>query len=100
MESDARIFLPVRSGAWMTGRLGQELREQLEAALGPQPEVRITAMPRGFLVEAPEAAGPLLEAVHAAARDMDAAVAVAYPIFHKEIGPVWSGTLQAIFPDA
>lgn len=97
MGDTARIFLPVRYSAWLAGDLGRELQEQLQNGLELLPDVRVTKMPRGFLVEADEDPGPLLEAVHRAAADMEHATETAYPVFHREMGPVWTGTLQALF---
>ena len=57
----------------------------------------ITRLPRGFLVEANKAPGILLEATVASMRDLEGAVQQRYPVFHREMGPVWTGTLQSIF---
>lgn len=92
-----KIVLPVRYAAWLTGDLGLSLERTLVSALQPHVEVRVTRLPKGFLVESSEAAGPLLEAVHNAALALEAGVEAAYPVFHHQIGPVWTGTLQAVF---
>ncbi|MHB8633070.1 MAG: hypothetical protein ACYDBQ_03755 [Thermoplasmatota archaeon] len=92
-----RIVIPVRYAAWLSGDLGQSLAGTLENALAWMPEVRVTILPRAFVVEADEAPGPLLEAVHRALVGLEEAVATAYPTFHHEMGPVWTGTLQAVF---
>ena len=57
-------------------------------------------MPRGFMVEAHEAPGPMLEAVHRAVLGLEARVEEAYPVLHIELGPLWTGTLQTVFPTA
>lgn len=95
---DARILAPVRYAAWLAGDLGNDLARQLRNALGPLPQAKVTRMPRGFLVEANESPGPLLEAVASAMKDLDAGAARAYPMFYQEMGSVWTGTLQAVFP--
>ena len=92
-----RIVVPVRYAAWLAGDLGRSLERTLQDALAPAAEARVSRVAKGFLVESPEAAGPLLEAVHRAARELEAGVQEAYPVFHHEMGPVWTGTLQAIF---
>lgn len=91
------IVVPVRYAAWLAGDLGRTLERTLQAALAPAAEARVSRVAKGFLVESPEAAGPLLEAVHRAARELEADVQAAYPVFHHEMGPVWTGTLQAVF---
>lgn len=93
----ARIVLPVRYAAWLSGDMGMSLQRSLQQALDPLGSVKVTRLPRAFLVEAAEAPGPLLEAVQRAAIELEAGVAAAYPVFHHEIGPVWTGTLQAVF---
>ena len=90
-----RIVLPVRYAAWLSGDLGRSLERTLQRALGG--DARVTRLPRGFLVEAHEAPGPLLEAVQRAAVELEHGAAAAYPVFHHEMGPVWTGTLQAVF---
>lgn len=92
-----RILVPVRMAAWLTGDLGLSLQRTLQHALDPLGEVKVVRLPRAFLVEANEAPGPLLEAVQRAAQDLEAGAAAAYPVFHHEMGPVWTGTLQAVF---
>lgn len=94
---DAKILAPVRYSAWLSGDLGQELTRQLTAALEAVEGARITRLARGFLIEAHEDPGPLLEAVARAMQDMDEGVAAKYPVFHHEMGPVWTGTLQSVF---
>jgi hypothetical protein len=89
--------VPVRYAAWLAGDLGRSLERTLQNALEGFAEARVSRLPRGFLVEASEAPGPLLEAVHNAAVDLEAGVAAAYPVFHHEMGPVWTGTLQSVF---
>ena len=99
-EPPSRIVLPVRYAAWLSGDLGRSLERTLQHALDPLEDVRVTRLPRGFLVEANEAPGPLLEAVHRAALDLEKGAEAAYPVFHHEMGPVWTGTLQAVFEPA
>ena len=93
----SRIFVPVRYAAWLSGDLGRTLERTLQHALDPLEDVTVTRLPRGFLVEADEEPGPLLEAVHRAALDLERSAEVAFPVFHHEMGPVWTGTLQAVF---
>ncbi|MEK6975394.1 MAG: hypothetical protein AABY18_03520 [Candidatus Thermoplasmatota archaeon] len=93
-----RIVVPVRMAAWMSGDLGTTLERTLLRALEPLGPVKVTRLPRAFLVESDEAPGPFLEAVQRAAVELEQGVAAAYPVFHHEIGPVWTGTLQAVFP--
>lgn len=93
----ARIVVPVRYAAWLSGDLGRSLERTLQHALDPLGPVKVTRLPRAFLVEAAEAPGPLLEAVQRAAVELEQGAAAAYPVFHHEMGPVWTGTLQAVF---
>ncbi|MHB1261087.1 MAG: hypothetical protein ACYC2H_05165 [Thermoplasmatota archaeon] len=95
--TSSRIVVPVRYAAWLSGDLGRTLQQTLQHALDPLAEAKVTRLPRGFLVEANEEPGPLLEAVHRAALDLERGVEAAYPVFHHELGPVWTGTLQAVF---
>jgi hypothetical protein len=96
-ETESRIVVPVRYAAWLAGDLGRTLERTLQHALDPLDGARVTRLPRGFLVEAHESPGPLLEAVHRAALDLEKGVEAAYPVLHHEMGPVWTGTLQAVF---
>lgn len=98
--SPSRILLPVRMAAWMSGDLGMTLQRTLQHALDPLEDVKVTRLPRAFLVEANEEPGPLLEAVHRAAMDLEKGVEAAYPVLHHEMGPVWTGSLQAVFETA
>lgn len=93
----SKIVLPVRYSAWLAGDLGNTLERTLAHALDRLGGVRVSRLPRAFLVEAPESPGPLLEAVQRAALELEAAAKAAYPVFHHELGPVWTGTLQAVF---
>jgi hypothetical protein len=95
----SRILLPVRYAAWLNGDLGRSLERTLLAALGHLDGVRVARLPKAFLVEADEAPGVLLEAAWRAALDLEAGVQAAYPVFHHEMGPVWTGTLQAVFTE-
>jgi hypothetical protein len=95
--SIARIVIPVRYAAWLAGDLGRSLEHNLQRQLAPIGHSKVTRLPRGFLVESTEAPGPLLEAVHHAAVQLEQGAAQAYPVFHHELGPVWTGTLQAVF---
>lgn len=97
---DSRILVPVRYAAWLSGELGQRIETTLRSALGPVPGLRLTRLPRGFLVEADEDPGPFLETVHRAIRDTESGVASSYPVFHHEMGPLWTGTLQVVFAQA
>lgn len=92
-----KILVPVRYAAWLSGEMGQVLQTQMENGVGGLPESRVTRMPRGFLVEAEEADGPFLEAVRHAVAELEEAVQARYPVFWREMGPVWSGSLQALF---
>jgi hypothetical protein len=94
---DARILVPVRYSAWLSGELGTRLEKDLTIALDRMPGCRITRLPRGFLLEAAEDPGPFLEAVYQAMAELEQGVARQYPVFHNEMGPVWSGTLQVVF---
>jgi hypothetical protein len=94
-DAMAKIVVPVRYAAWLSGDLGRSLERTLQRNLGPA--AKVTRLPRGFLIEADEAPGPLLEAVHRAALDLERGAEAAYPVFHHELGPVWTGTLQAVF---
>jgi hypothetical protein len=96
-QSANKIVVPVRYSAWLAGDLGRTLERTLQSAIEPYAEARVSRLAKGFLVESPESAGPLLEAVHHAALQLEAGVEEAYPVFHHEMGPVWTGTLQAVF---
>lgn len=95
---DARILAPVRYAAWLAGSLGDELARQLQTGLDGLPDATVKRLPRGFLIQADESPGPLVEAVARAMQDLEAGAAEAYPLFHREMGPLWTGTLQAVFP--
>lgn len=94
---NSKVIVPVRYAAWMNGDIGRILEETMQAALDPFGDVRVTRLPKGFLVEAAEEPGPLLEAVHRATLDLESGVETAYPVLHHEMGPLWTGTLQSVF---
>ncbi len=98
-QPKSRVLIPVRYAAWLSGDLGRELENTLLHSLEHLDDIRVTKLPRGLLVEADEASGPLLEAVHRAVTELEAAVRAAYPVFHHEMGPVWTGTLQSVFTE-
>ncbi len=56
--ASSRIVVPVRYAAWLSGDLGRTLERTLQHALDPLEDVRVSRLPRGFLVEANEAPGP------------------------------------------
>ncbi len=93
----ARILVPIRYSAWLAGELGRTLEQTLQHGMEHVADVRVTRLPRALLIEADEAPGPLLEAAHHAVRELEAGMAQKYPVFHKEMGPCWTGTLQAVF---
>ena len=76
---------------------GTRVRCGLQDALDPLGPVKITRLPRAFIIESEEAPGPLLEAVQRAAVELEERTAAAYPVLHHEIGHIWTGTLQAVF---
>ncbi|HET6399550.1 MAG TPA: hypothetical protein VFH47_08365, partial [Candidatus Thermoplasmatota archaeon] len=92
-----RIVVPVRYTAWLTGDMGRSLERTLEGNLRALMGIRVTRLPRAFLVEADEEPGVLLECVQRAVEDLERSVQAAYPVFHHQFGPVWTGTLQAVF---
>lgn len=93
----SRVLVPVRYAAWLAGELGKHLSDELRHGL-ELPDVSVTRLPRGLLVESSEATGPFVEAVERATRALEADVKTRYPVFHNEMGPVWTGTLQVVFP--
>ncbi len=96
----AKIVIPIRLASWLVGDIGRTLERTLQHALDPVADVRITRLTRGFVIEANESPGPLLEAVQRAAVALEAGAASAYPVFHHQMGPIWNGTLQAVFVEA
>lgn len=96
-NATAKVLVPVRYSAWLNGDIGRALERTLCAALESLDNVRVTRLPRAFLVESDEAPGPFLEAVHRATLELEAGVEAAYPVLHHEMGPVWTGTLQSVF---
>ena len=91
------ILVPVRYSAWLQGDIGRALERTLKAALEQHVQVRVSRTTRAFVVESDEASGPLVEAVHRATLELEAGVAIAFPVFHHQMGPVWTGTLQSVF---
>lgn len=95
-----KIAIPVRLPSWLTGDLGKSIEQTLRGLLR-ESELRgldLTRLPRGFIVEAIEAPGPLLETIYRVVVELEARVEAAFPVLYHEIGPVWTGTLQAVFP--
>jgi hypothetical protein len=101
----SKIVIPVRYAAWLNGDLGRVLERTLTVAIGDGlvkansrcVAPKVTRLPRGFLVEVDEDAGVLLGIVEQATRTMESGVEKAYPVFHYEMGPVWTGTLQVVY---
>lgn len=96
-DPPSRVLLPVRYSTWVLGDLGENLERVLLRTLGHMDGLQVTRLPRAFLIEAREAPGPLLEAVHRAAMELERGVEQSYPVFHHQLGPVWTGTLQSVF---
>jgi hypothetical protein len=97
MAKPSRIIVPVKLAAWLTGDIGQQVEKILVSGLGNMIDVKTTRMVRGIMVEADETPGVLLEAVKRAVDRLEVQVAKQYPVFHHELGPVWTGSLQAIW---
>lgn len=95
-----RILIPVRYSAWLTGDMGDVLERQVRRLLADLDHLEVSRMPRFLLVEAREEAGPMLEACRRAAEELEDRIANQYPAIHHDMGPLWTGTLQASFPDA
>lgn len=93
-----RILVPVRYAAWLAGELGKTLHDDLRRGLKGLDELAVTRLPRGFLVETKEVEGVTVERVARAVVGLESSVKERYPVFHHEMGPVWTGTLQVIFP--
>lgn len=92
-----RILVPIRYAAWLAGELGKTLDAELNRQLKGLDELAVTRLPRGFLVETKECEGPAVEQIARAVADLECTVKERYPVFHREMGPVWTGTLQVIF---
>lgn len=93
----ARVVLPVRYSAWLSGDMGEAMEKRLRVSLAQFEPIQITKLPRALLVEADEAPGVFLEAMLRAAHELEDGIAATYPVFHHEMGPVWTGTLQMVF---
>ena len=78
----------------------KNLEATLKRSLKGLDELAITKLPRGFLVETKEHEGPAVEHVARGVAELEASIHDTYPVFHSEMGPVWTGTLQVIFPVA
>lgn len=98
MEERSRILVPIRYAAWLSGDLGRRLERDLRHGLGGVPGADVLRIAGGFLVEADEDPGPFVEAVFRAVMELDDSVARSYPMFHHELGSLWEGTLQVVFP--
>jgi hypothetical protein len=92
-----KIAVPVRLPSWLTGDLGKSIERTLRDPLRKLPSLRLTRLPRGFLIEAYEAPGPLLEAVYYAVVELEVRTKHAFPVLYHDLGPIWTGTLQAVF---
>lgn len=94
----SRVMVPVRYAAWLSGDLGKAIEASLKTTLDKKLElVNVSRLPRGLLVEcATPSPGILVDACVGACKKMESQVAKNHPVFHHEMGPVWTGTLQAI----
>lgn len=92
----ARILVPVRLSAWLTGEIGSFAQQQLAGALQLK-GAQVSRLPGGFLVEAATTHGELLEDVHHAVLCMEGALCMAQPFLHGLVGPAWTGCLPALF---
>jgi len=93
----SRILVPIRYSAWLSGELGKQITESLERSVKDLPELEVTRLPRAILVSTNECDGVALERVRDAVRALEDEVNARYPVFHHEMGPVWTGTLQVVF---
>ncbi len=98
MEERSRILVPIRYAAWLSGDLGRRLERDLRHGLGGVPGLRVLRIAGGFLVEAEEDPGPLTAAVFHAVEVLQDGVRQAYPMLTHELGSLWEGTLQVVFP--
>lgn len=96
----SKTLVPIRYAAWLIGETGGCIEAQLKVELAALPEVRVTRLPRGILVETGVAPGMAVEALANAMAGVEAQLKENYPVFSKEMGPAWTGTLQTIFPEA
>lgn len=90
------VLLPVRYAAWLSGDLGRTIEGHVKTALKDVRGVETTRLPRGILVVAPELPGVLAEKCMRACDEVQAQVAVAYPVFSHEMGPVWTGVVSIV----
>ena len=95
----SRLVVPVHYSAWLRGDLGDAVLRLLRRSLGPLPGLRLPRLIRGILVEADEEPGVLVESALRAVRELEASLEAAYPVLHHEMGPLWTGTLQAVFTE-
>lgn len=102
-----KIVVPFLYSAWLHGDLGRQVQDTLEksvrsqmAARGIKEAVRTTRLPRAILVESDTlSAGLLMDAVEDAARELEGSLQAAFPGFHQQLGPAWTGTLQSVYPE-
>lgn len=94
----SRVLVPVRYAAWLAGELGQSLHKSLEAQIKESKwEATVTRLPRGFLVESHNGShGRLVDLCIQWVTAMENEVRERYPVFHSEMGPIWTGTVQCI----
>lgn len=96
---EARFLVPVRASAWLSGELGKQITADLERGVKDLPGAAVTRLARGFLVDTSESPGVALECIHRAVQDVEACIRDRYPVFHHEMGPVWTGTVQVVFTE-
>ena len=95
-----QILMPVRYAAWLAGEFGEQILEFMQNELKQLPDINVQKLHRGLLIQSSEAIGPFTEQVGLAAKALEADVAKQFPVFHREMGPVWTGVLQVVFSDA
>ncbi len=98
METRSRILVPVKYAAWLSGDLGRRLERDLIHSLGGVPGVRVKRVAGGFLVDADEDPGPFVAAVGDAVEALDEGMRETYPMLRREMGRIWGGSLQVVFP--
>ncbi len=90
----------MRYAAWLSGDLGRRLERDLVHSLGGVPGLRVLRVGGGFLVDADEDPGPFVAAVGDAVEELDEGMRRTYPLLRHEMGRLWGGSLQVVFPSA
>lgn len=96
----SKILIPIRYAAWLNAEVGSTLHDLITEYLKDLSDLKVTRLPRAFCIDTTTKISQSVDIVHQAATKMEDAMKKQYPPYHRDMGPVWTGTLQVVFAEA